>query len=84
VTLALTGSSDGENRVLKSDLLRSGAQHKKNPDFTGASFPPHFLTNSGKSQGNPVVEMAPPKGTNNLTEGTNKNGRRVKRMSNLK
>ncbi len=32
---------------------------------------------SGKSPGNPVVELAPPKGTNNLTGGTNKNELRV-------
>ncbi|MHC0067476.1 hypothetical protein ACWATR_32010 [Nostoc sp. UIC 10890] len=30
------------------------------------------ITN-GKSQGNPVVELATSKGTINLTEGTNKN-----------
>ncbi len=31
----------------------------------------------GKSLGNPVVELATPKGTNNLSEGTNKNELRV-------
>ena len=30
-------------------------------------------TNSGKSPGNPAVEVATPNGTINLSEGTNKN-----------
>ena len=34
----------------------------------------HNFRSSGKSPGNPVVELAPPNGTNNLTEGTKKNG----------
>jgi hypothetical protein len=32
---------------------------------------------SGKSPGNPVVELAPPNRTNNLTGGTKKNELRV-------
>ena len=50
VTLALTGSSYGENRALKSDPSRSGAQHKT-PDFTGASFPPHVLPIAARVKG---------------------------------
>ena len=45
-------------------------------------IPAEFLTNIGKSPGNPVVKLAPPKGTINLTEGTKKNELRVKGKSN--
>ena len=47
-------------------------------------IPAEFQNNIGKSLGNPVVKLAPPKGTINLTEGTNKNELRVKGMSNPK
>jgi hypothetical protein len=40
-------------------------------------IPAASFTNSGKSPGIPVVEVATPNGTNNLTEGTNKNGLKV-------
>jgi len=55
----------------------------KNPDLTGDNLIPAApdLSN-GKSLGNSVVEVVPPKGTNNLTEGTNKNELRVKGRSN--
>ena len=43
--------------------------------------PAAFLFNSGKSPGKPVVELATPNGTNNLTEGTNKNELEVKGKS---
>ena len=36
---------------------------------------------SGKSPGVPMVEVATPKGTNNLTEGTKKNELEVKERS---
>ena len=55
--------------------------HKVMPDFTGAQFPPHRAYVSGKSPGYSVVELATPKGTNNLIEGTNKNGLKVKEGS---
>jgi hypothetical protein len=45
-------------------------------------IPAASFFNSGKSPGNPVVELATPNGTNNLTEGTNKNGLKVKGRSN--
>lgn len=54
-----------------------------NPDFIGDN-PAAYAVNSGKSPGVPMVEMAPPNGTNNLTGGTNKNGMWVKRLSSLK
>ena len=50
VTLALMGSSYGENRALKSDPLESGAQHKIT-DLTGASFPPHLLLIAARVKG---------------------------------
>src|SRR4028119_2433275 len=40
-------------------------------------IPAEFLLNIGKSPGNPVVKLAPPKGTINLTKGTKKNELRV-------
>ncbi|MEG5162350.1 hypothetical protein QUB37_18150 [Microcoleus sp. AT3-A2] len=53
------------------------------PDFAGDIPVAHSLS-SDKSSGEPAVELAPPNGTNNLTEGTKKNGLRVKGMSNPK
>ena len=47
-------------------------------------IPAEFFYNIGKSPGNPVVKVAPPKGTINLTEGTKKNELRVKEKSNSK
>lgn len=52
--------------------------HNIKPDFTGAQFPPPHDIKSGKSPGDPVVEVATPNRTNNRTEGTNKNGVKVK------
>lgn len=75
VTLALMGSSYGEKRAYKSNLVMSRTQQE---NLTSLELiPAAFDINSGKSLGNSVVELAPPKGTNNLTEGTNKNGMRV-------
>ena len=55
--------------------------HNIKPDFIGAEFPPHSNPNSSKSHGNPIVELATPNGTNNLTEGTKKDGLKVKEGS---
>jgi hypothetical protein len=75
------GSSDGETEPRK--VTYSGAGHRPNPDSTGI-IPAEFEINIGKSPGNPVVKLAPPKGTINLTEGTKKNELRVKGKSNPK
>jgi hypothetical protein len=83
MTLALTGSSYGENRALKSDPLRSGAQHKT-PDFTGASFPPHVLLIAARVKGIQWSKWLHLKERTITPEGTKKNGMWVKRMSNLK
>ena len=56
---------------------KEAAAQQQHPDFTGAPFPPSFELDIGKSPGNPVVELVPPNGTNNRTEGTNKNELRV-------
>jgi hypothetical protein len=82
MTLALMGSSYGENRAYKSNLHASGTQ-QQNPTLLEL-IPAAFSSYSGKSPGNPVVKLAPPNGTNNLTEGTNKNELRVKGRSNPK
>ena len=50
------------------------------PDLIGDN-PAAYPAYSGKSLGIPMVELATPNETNNLTEGTNKNGSRVKGMS---
>ena len=50
------------------------------PDLIGDN-PAAYPAYSGKSLGVPMVELATPKETNNLTEGTNKNGSRVQGMS---
>ncbi|QLE40009.1 hypothetical protein FD723_05740 [Nostoc sp. C052] len=47
-------------------------------------IPAEFFFNSGKSLGNPVVEMATSNGTINLSEGTKKNELWVKGQSNPK
>ncbi|MEH1945663.1 MAG: hypothetical protein V7K77_01510 [Nostoc sp.] len=44
-------------------------------------IPAECLQNIGKSQGNPVVGLATPNGTINLSEGTNKNELWVKGLS---
>ena len=50
------------------------------PDFIGDN-PAAYSVNSGKNPGVPMVEMATPNGTINLTEGTKKNELRVKGKS---
>uniref|UniRef100_A0A8J7A8B8 Uncharacterized protein n=1 Tax=Desmonostoc muscorum LEGE 12446 TaxID=1828758 RepID=A0A8J7A8B8_DESMC len=47
--------------------------NKNSPDSDWSLFPPGREVITGKSQGNPVVEMAASNGTINLSEGTNKN-----------
>jgi hypothetical protein len=47
-------------------------------------IPAESFYNIGKSLGDSVVKVAPPKGTINLTEGTKKNELRVKGKSNPK
>jgi hypothetical protein len=68
--------------MVKSNLLRSGTQ--TNHPTPLEIIPAEYRNNIGKSPGNPVVKMAPPKGTINLTEGTKKNELRVKGKSNSK
>ena len=80
MTLALMGSSDGETEPKKVTYL--GAGHRPNSRLHWSLFPPNFSVDIGKSPGNPVVKLAPPKGTINLTEGTKKNELRVKGKSN--
>ncbi|MBD2534879.1 hypothetical protein H6G97_37745 [Nostoc flagelliforme FACHB-838] len=72
MTLALTGSSYGEIGSRKATYNQTG-RNKKIPDFTGELIPAVLQVRNGKSPGNPVVEMTTPKGTINLSEGTNKN-----------
>ncbi|MDZ8066712.1 MAG: hypothetical protein RMY64_14005 [Nostoc sp. DedQUE08] len=87
LTLALTGSSYGETGSRKATYLRAG-RNIKNLDFTGELIPAASPFYSGKSPGNPVVELTTPNGTTphattggtpatqwliNLSEGTNKN-----------
>jgi hypothetical protein len=82
MTLALTGSSYGETEPRKATYSQAG--HNKKTLTSLEIIPPHIVLDSGKSLGVPVVELATPNGTNNLTEGTNKNDFWVKGMSNPK
>jgi hypothetical protein len=82
VTLALMGSSHGEIEPRKATYSKAG-HNTKNPDFIGDN-PAVYVFDNGKSLGIPMVELATPNGTNNLTEGTNKNDLRVKGLSNPK
>jgi hypothetical protein len=75
MTLALMGSSYGETEPKKATYSKAGRNNKTPTSLE--TIPAAHLGNSGKSLGNPVVEVAPPNGTNNLTEGTNKNELRV-------
>ena len=75
VTLALIGSSYGEIEPRKATYW--GAGHNTKPLTLLELIPAASSHNSSKSLGNPVVEVAPPNGTINLTEGTNKNETRV-------
>ena len=61
----------------KQPRPKRGAVQNPRLHWKQAAFPPCHFDNNGKSLGNPVVELATPKGTNNLTEGTNKNELRV-------
>ena len=79
VTLALMGSSYGETEPAKA--TQDGAGHNENPPTSLETIPAAYFPNSGKSLGNPVVEVATPKGTNNRTGGTNKNELKVKEGS---
>ncbi|MEH2298131.1 MAG: hypothetical protein V7K88_03430 [Nostoc sp.] len=71
MTLALTGSSQGETEPRKATYPGAGRNIKTLT--TLHKIPPHRKGNSGKSPGNPIVEMTTPNGTINLSEGTNKN-----------
>ncbi|MBG1262828.1 hypothetical protein F8S20_28960 [Nostoc sp. BAE] len=57
----------------KQLTIKQGVTKKKIPDFTGELIPAALQPRNGKSPGNPVVEVTTPKGTINLSEGTNKN-----------
>ncbi len=80
MTLALMGSSDGETEPIKVTHVRAG--HRPLIPTSLEIIPAESKRNIGKSLGNPVVKLAPPKGTINLTEGTKKNELRVKGKSN--
>jgi hypothetical protein len=77
MTLALMGSSYGETEPKKATYFQAGRNFKPPTSLETNRIPATSLPDSGKSLGNPVVEVAPPNGTNNLTEGTNKNELRV-------
>jgi hypothetical protein len=79
MALALMGSSYGETEPKKSDLLPGGTQlcPKGQKPTSLELIPAASSSYSGKSLGNPMVELATPKGTNNRTEGTNKNESKV-------
>jgi len=74
------GSSDGEIEPRK--VTYPGAGHRLLISTLLEFIPAESFYNIGKSPGNPVVKVAPPKGTINLTEGTKKNELRVKGKSN--
>ena len=73
--MALTGSSYGETEPRKAAYYQAGDNIKILTLLE--LIPAASFFNSGKSLGNPVVEVATPNGTNNLAEGTNKNGLKV-------
>lgn len=79
VTLALMGGSHGETEPKKATHGRAEPQHKAR--LYWSMIPAACPFNSGKSPGYSVVELATPNGTNNLTEGTNKNELKVKEGS---
>lgn len=76
MTLALTGSSQGKTEPRKATYKEM--RHNEKPSILLERTPATRLFSSGKSPGDLAVEMAIPKGTNNLTEGTKKNELRVK------
>ena len=57
---------------LEKRLKRKRGTKIKPPTLLESIPAAHFVS-SGKSPGNPVVELATPNGTNNQAEGTNKN-----------
>ncbi len=61
------GSSDGEIEPRKVTYHRAG--HKQTSRLHWSLFPPNPPYNIGKSPGNPVVKLAPPKGTINHARG---------------
>jgi len=72
VTLVLMGSSQGKTEPRKATYAQ--ARHNRYLDLTGDKYNSRRIAlDSGKSPGNPVVELAIPNGTINLTEGTKKN-----------
>ena len=73
------GSSDGEIEPRK--VTYPGAGHRPLIPTLLEFIPAESFVNIGKSPGNPVVEMATPKGTTNRTQGTKKNELRVKEGS---
>jgi hypothetical protein len=81
MTLALMGSSNGETEPTKATYYSAGRKHQPTLTALERIIPVTPYTSSDKSPGNLVVELVTPKGTNNLTEGTNKNELKVKGMS---
>ena len=73
------GSSHGETEPKKATYFQAESQHKTRLHWS--IIPAAYQPDSGKSPGNPVVELVTPNGTNNLTEGTNKNELKVKERS---
>ncbi|WP_335138072.1 hypothetical protein [Nostoc sp.] len=71
MTLALTGSSHGEIDPKKATYLGTG--RKPESLILLEKTPAAHYRSSGKSLGNPMVEVDTPNGTINLSEGTNKN-----------
>ncbi len=82
LTLALTGSTHGETEPIKATYVEAG-RNTKNPDLARDN-PADVLDDKRQELGILAVEVVPPKGTNNLDWGTNKNELRVLRRSNLK
>lgn len=59
---------------LKKQPTSDAGHNTKPPDLIGEklireAFPPHFCPDRGKSQGNPMVELATPKGTQQSDQG---------------
>ena len=77
MTLALMGSPHGKTEPKKATYVETRRSTKPSILLETNRIPAEFVCNNGKSPGNPVVEMAAPNGTNNLTEGTKKNELRV-------
>lgn len=71
MTLALKGNSHGETEPKKATYVKAG--HNTKTPTTLEPIPAVHKSSNGKSPGNPMVEVATPNGTTNLSEGTNKN-----------